>query len=198
MVKRLLDVLKVRDDTILNFLRQFHVFHGGVGCVDLSLELCRLLVEVRNDQCHVTKDVGVDDGADRDGCRHESYLESATGQDVIPCQQQDGMVQRDEVLVGEGRIVKVGIRVDVVEGRLPLLVDGHDDVPETRQAVDVDYDHEDELEELKGILHILSHIHSLNDATEARDTHEFQQGEKLQDGVGRVRKDGDNVVEGDS
>ena len=92
----------------MNRLWQFHVFHGCIGGIDLALELGRLFVQVRDDQGHVTKDVGVDDGADRDEGCDESYLESASRQDVVAREQQHGVVQRDEVLVRERAVVEVG------------------------------------------------------------------------------------------
>ena len=39
VIQCLLNVLQVRDDSILDLLGKFHVFHRCVSCVDLSLEL---------------------------------------------------------------------------------------------------------------------------------------------------------------
>ena len=77
------------------------------------------------------------------------------------------MVQRDEVLVGEGRLVEVSVRVHILERWLPLGVNSHYYVPEAGQAVNVDDDDEDELEQFQGVLHVLRHVHAFNDNAEA-------------------------------
>ena len=77
------------------------------------------------------------------------------------------MVKCDEVLVRQGGVVKVGIGVHVVKRWLPLLVNGHYDVPQARQTVDIDDDYEDEFEQFQGVLHILRHVHAFNNAAQA-------------------------------
>ena len=47
--------------------------------------------------------------------------------------------------------------------------------------MDVNDNYEDELEQLKGILHVLGDVHALNDMTEALDTGKLEQGEELED-----------------
>ena len=83
------------------------------------------------------------------------------------------MVQSYEILVGEGRIVEICVRVHIVQRRLPLFLHRDYDEPKAGQAVNVDDDDKDELKKFQGILRILSHIHSLNDAPQTRNSHKL-------------------------
>ena len=56
------------------------------------------------------------------------------------------MVQRDEIFIGQRRVVKVSIGVDVVKWRPPLFPQDDNDIPETCQAMNVDDDQEDQFE----------------------------------------------------
>lgn len=77
------------------------------------------------------------------------------------------MIQRKEVLSGQRIVVKVGIRIDIIERRSPLLPQHDYDIPKTGQAVNVDDNHEDQFEELQSVFHVLSHVHSFNYAPQA-------------------------------
>ena len=115
MVERHLDILEVGDHTILHLLRQFHILHSRVSCIDLALELSRLLVQIWDDQCHITEDIGIDDGTHCDEAGYKGDLEGASGQYIVTGQQKHGMVKCDEVLVAEGRIVVIWVWVDVIQ-----------------------------------------------------------------------------------
>ena len=43
----------------------------------------------------------------------------------------------------------------------------HNHVPEASQAVDVDDDDKDQLEELQGVFHVLSHVHTLDNTPQS-------------------------------
>ena len=83
----------------MDSLREFHVFHGRIRCVDLTLEFGRFLVQIRDDQSHVTENIGVNDGTNCDEACDEGYLESASGKHLITCEKEDSVVQSDKVLV---------------------------------------------------------------------------------------------------
>ena len=50
-------------DLILQILSKFHVLHGGIGSVDLLLELLLLPIESLHDHNGGSEDIGVDQGS---------------------------------------------------------------------------------------------------------------------------------------
>ena len=97
-VLRLLGVLQVADDVLLQLLRHVHVLHGRVGEVNRFLELGVLLVQILNNQRHIAEDDRVDDGAERDSRSAEEDFPLADRSDVVAGQEEDGIVDGDEVL----------------------------------------------------------------------------------------------------
>lgn len=194
MIQRLLNVLQITDDPILDLLRQLHIFHSRICCVNLPLKLCRLLIQIRYDQRHIAKNTRINNGSNRDKAGYECYLEGSNWRHIIACQDQHSVVDRDEVAMNQGVIVEVGLWVSSVQRRHPILIEHDYDVPETPQTVNVDNDHEDELEKFERILRVLLHIHALDNASQPRNSHQLEQLEKLEKLAGCVRENHREIV----
>lgn len=151
MVQSLLDVLQIGDDFRLDFLRQLHVLHRGIRRVNLPLELSRLLVEIRNDQSHITENIGVNDSTQADGDCHECDLECASRDNIIACQEEHGMIHRDPILVVERAIIQVEFfKITVVKWGDPDFVRVGDKVPQAGQTMEVHDNLEHELKKFHG------------------------------------------------
>jgi hypothetical protein len=85
------------------------ILHCCVDSVHFLLEGVRLFVKVLDEHGHVSKDVGVDDGAQGVGKQHEEDLDVAHRQDVVARQQQHRVIQADKVLPDNGLLVNVVI-----------------------------------------------------------------------------------------
>ena len=107
MIQCLLNVLEVRDDTILYLLGKLHVFHGCIRRVNLTLELGRFLVQIGNDKGHITKDVGINNGTDSNCTRHKRNLKCASWQNIIASEKKHSMVECDKVLVGQAGLIEI-------------------------------------------------------------------------------------------
>ena len=106
------------------------------------------------------------------------------------------MVERDKVLVGQSRVVEIGIWVYVVKRWLPYFFDCDDDIPKAGQTVDVDDNHKDQFEQLESVFHVLSDVHALNNSTQTADTDQFEEREELKYWWGGLSKDGGDVIKG--
>ena len=67
-------------------MRQLHILHGCISRVNLTLELSRLLVQIRDNKRHITEYIGVDDGTNSDKAGDEGDLERATRQNIVASQ----------------------------------------------------------------------------------------------------------------
>jgi len=66
----------------------------------LTLELGRFLIQIGDNERHITEDVSVDNGSNSDRTRHKSHLKGASRQNIIARKQEHGVVECDEVLIG--------------------------------------------------------------------------------------------------
>ena len=92
MLLRQVRVIQVLDHLCANLRRQLHIFHRGIGRVDLLLEAGSFLVQVIDDQRHVTKNVRINQRTHNDGRCRSKNLECSKWQHVVTRHLQDSNV----------------------------------------------------------------------------------------------------------
>ena len=88
----LLRVLKEADDARLQVRRQANILHGCVDTIQLFLESICFLIEVLYQHGHVSKNVRIDNGADRVGKHNEEGLDVASREAVVAGEKQNRRV----------------------------------------------------------------------------------------------------------
>ena len=77
------------DNARLNLIGQLHVLHGRVSRVNLVLELGRLLIQLRDNQRHITENVRINHGTGRDNHGHKGHLKGTSRHDIVASEEED-------------------------------------------------------------------------------------------------------------
>ena len=139
---------EIGDDIILHTLWHIHVLHGGVSQVNRLLELSVLQIQILDDHCYVTEDIGVDDGAQEYGEGAEEDFELSWWQNIITSQKQNSIIHTKPVFVPNGgKLIKttkfvrtppdVAIWVYFLYRWSPNLILLNNKEPHTSKAVDI-------------------------------------------------------------
>ena len=133
-------------DAVLYVPGQLQVDHRRVVAVDALSELLLVLIQALHDDAELAKDVCIDDGRKKDTESSKAGLEDTAGLLVYGANELGGHVEAVEVLRPGAVAVDL---VVVVCGRVlwwyPLFVDFGVVPPAAGEAVDVDYEEEDQL-----------------------------------------------------
>ena len=124
--------------------------HCSVYCVNLLLQDDGFLVDVVNQHCQLTEEIGLGDSPGNIDHAHEYELLVVSCTHVTTEQEQAGSVERDNVLIGL-RFVKESALVlpapDVIQRSDTLLLDVTDVVPDASDEVDVHQQEEDQFDQ---------------------------------------------------
>lgn len=141
--------LEEADNPGLEIQRQLDVLHGCIHLIELLLEGVLLSVQILDQHCHISQNVGIDDRTNSIREDDEKDLDVTDREGIVTRHEQYRVVDGHEVLAERGVIVKELVLRTDVKWSNPRLVLCHDGKPSAPRTMNVHDDEEHKLEKLQ-------------------------------------------------